>query len=339
MSGELNKPRSTSTPGRITRHSRSSSTSSQRDLFVGWSTDYEGTELISETEHSQCFSVTSADSNFNRELYHNFDQTLTTCSNTTSDSDCEYLAAESAIENSDVFEDITDSADSRPDSVVSVIAMPAQTNKEKFLRAFRSCIMIWEDDYEGSDASDELPEDLKDFITRLSAFNTTLHEVVLHFDECPAAEFGDSERAKVSELRDKCSTLKKLAKKRLVDHANAAAAAAAASAAAAAAASTANTSSASDIAAADVAKLTIQTLEPTVMAGVDAVIKEYLELLVIEPKTTGEYKRLAGRAENVAADREKAGKQLIGLKSEAVAACDTDAAERYVLKLKEMNSL
>ena len=340
-------PSSCSTPSSVRTRRRSHSTCSQPDnLSEGWSTDLEGTELLDDIELANCSSIVSADSDFHRDLRRDFDQTLISKSDIVSDSDSEYLAAASAIETSDVFLDTSTTSESRPTSVISVIKMPAQTNKEKYLRLFRSCVMIWEDDYEGSDATDEIPEDLKDFIEKLNTFNTTLQDVSLYFHESPADEFGNAEFDKIDDLRKKCSQLKKLAKRRLADHtaakaaadaaAAAAAATAAANAAATAAAASANTSSASDIAAADVAKLTITTMEPTVMAAVDAVLAVYVDLLVADPKTTGEYKKLVGRTETLEGDREKAVKQLLGLKLEAVAACDTDAAERYVLKLKEI---
>ena len=113
MSGEPLAPNSSSTPSRAWTRSRTESATSQSDnLSEGWSTDLEGIELLDDISLANCKSVASTNSDFNRELLRDFDKTIVTNSNVTSDSDSEYLAADSVVETSDVFLDISTSSQS-----------------------------------------------------------------------------------------------------------------------------------------------------------------------------------------------------------------------------------
>ena len=240
----------------------------------------------------------------------------------------------------------TSHSDSRPitqESDPSVIEM-APANKDKFMRSYRSAVLTWEDTYERKVIDHILSNELDAFIIELATYISGIREVIIHFGENPCDEFTQTELATCNDLRSKAADLKarvehKRADVRAAESQAAAAATAAANAAALAAANSgANSTNSStvDVATADVARLTLTAMEPTVMSAADQILLGYKEISKKSVTTTTDYKRVEGACNLVTADCEETVKQLDGLRREAAVAADTDAAQRYVNKISKL---
>ena len=354
------------------RHSSISDT--ETDQLSEWSFDYEGIDIVSTTEQDpcdQCMSKTlsSVGSEFSNPslVLDNFDNTIETIfeyspltshahsdsniehSVLTSDSDSEVFCDLDSSVNQSIYLEVAGegagaelcSADSRPSSAETVVSM-AKAKKEHFMKAYHTAVLMWEDTYEDCDGSNVVPDKMASYIEEVTNFISGIREIQVHFRESPAQEFGVAEENACKELRMKAKQLRKAVELKLVDYtakksADAAAAAAAATAAANKAASDrALASNTVDQATMDVAKLTLDAMEPMVMSAADSLLTAYVEVRKEKPSTPSEYKKLLGTVTVAKEDYDKTMKQLEGLKKEAVVAKDKAAASRCVTKISEL---
>ena len=276
------------------RRSRSSScvsstATSETARLNDLSLDLEGVDLIDIGEDHNLFvntsvsqSIASYDSEFNRELRNQFDNTLST-------SDIFYEFSDHSDTNSPEHSDsYTDSRPSSRSSVTSVINM-APTYKDRYMKIYKTALLMWEDTYEGNDASLVLPDEIGRFITELGTFIGNLREVMIYFDETPCAEFGADELRKCKETQAAAVALRKIAEQRQFRVAQEAqtAADAAAQAAATASANASQHKIAVDRVAAEVARLKIAAMEDTVMSAAGEIVTSYDDLTKTTVSTTG----------------------------------------------------
>ena len=293
MSAEFSeKPLECSTPVRQFAIASDSESTVINDL----SYDYDALELMSDAEDhgskftvtSQVWSIESPDSNFNRQLADEFDQTLLSYSSA-SESDLSDVFSEALSEiNTELTDTLSNvsserefcdivlgspdncdvnsaksrvnsdsSADSRPPTR---LRMPSST-KETYLKAYRQATLEWADTYEYMDKETILPEELEATVTQISQYISGLHEVQLYFAEKPAAEYGVNELAVTEDLRRKAAALRAQVQKVLFEYKKHVKAQAQIDAAAQAAQATANAQAAANNAAAAAATAAAKTAD------------------------------------------------------------------------------
>ena len=326
---------------------------------------------------SNCWSVTSTVPTSSRPLFSDIDRTLLTISSGSEFSDddselnevfCEAvsqlklsnetLSTELSIESTSDIEEFelnfeepreyslcgepTDN--SRPSTRASVETVVRMAPANKYLKNFRLSIMIWEDEYETLNKATILPNQLQATIDSLSKFMAGLQDVQLHFAETPSPEFGDAELTQSKSLRRQAAALRNDIQQMLFDHDKAEsdaarAQAAAANTAAAAAAASANTQTSTNARmAADIAKLTITTMEPTLLSTLADIKQSYVAATGLPSGTPGEYKRMEASCGEIDADCKITIEQFEGLKKEAVAAGDPVAAERFLGNILDLQA-
>ena len=354
---------------------KNSTCSTVSDNLSEWSLDYDGLDIVSSVEIDPCNRCMSETQSIGSELsdpslvIENFDNTLETiheyspltsfrdskesCDNSvfSCDTDSEvFCDLENTLDQSIYLEVNSEgsgvelcSADSRPSTGDTVVTMAPQSNKEKdrekFMRAYHTAVLLWEDTYDDCDGSNVVPDKMASYIQEVTSFINDIREIQVHFRESPAQDFGDNEEATCKSLRLKAKQLRTAVELKLVAHsAKTAAAAAAASAAATKAANDRAAMSANSVdqATIDVAKLTLDAMEPMVMSAADSLLTSYEDVRKETPTNPSEYKKLQGTVNVAKDDYEKTLKQLEGLKKEAVTAKDKAAAARCVTKISAL---
>ena len=94
-------------------------------------------------------------------------------------------------------------------SAATVIAMAPTTNKEKYLRIYRSNLMVWEDLYEDLDLALLLPDQLPVYQTEVAQFMSSIREMQLYFDESPCDEYDQACSDRSCDLRKRAAVIHK----------------------------------------------------------------------------------------------------------------------------------
>ena len=203
------------------------------------------------------------------------------------------------------------------DTVIDIetsLTMAPLTTSEKYLKAYKKNLLIWEDQFAPFQPSDILPFQVTETIRDIDKLLVESREIQSHFEQTPHEDFTDAMRDRVIALRSAAINFKK----GVMRNANQQAA------------PTAQT--ASDTAK-RVAQQTYGAVEPTLTGQCDNLKKESEEIRKTTVTTTSQLKKLEAEGDIMIEDLTDAIAQWEGLKKEAVTAANEGAAMLCVGKI------